>query len=164
MDELAGWSNFNVAVAGVAGALAGLLIVALSVNISTIIASRQLLERAAAGIAALVLTVVVCAIGLIPGQSALAYGLETCAAAAAAGIFGVRAAHAVLVGEGTPTRTARLVKSALGVAPASVVAAGGVVLLLGAVPTGLGLVAAGALLAISVAVVVAWVALVEVLR
>jgi hypothetical protein len=164
MEGLAGWSDFNVAIVGVAGALAGLLIVALSVNISTIISSRQLLERAAASIAALVLAVIVCAVGLIPDQTTLAYGLETSIAAVVAGIFGVRAAHAVLTDGDTPTLVARIIKSALGVAPALLVAAGGVLLLLGFVPLGLGLIASGALLAIAVAVVVAWVALVEVLR
>jgi hypothetical protein len=164
MEELADWADFNVAVLGVAGALAGLLIVALSVNIRTIISSRQFLERAAASIAALVLTVVVCALGLIPGQSALAHGLETVVTAVLAGIFGIRAAHAVLTDDGTPTLAARIVKSVMGLLPALLVAAAGVLLCLGLVQAGLGFIAAGAMLAIIVAVVVAWVALVEVLR
>jgi hypothetical protein len=164
MDALDRWADFNVAIVGVAGALAGLLIVALSVNISTIIKSRQLLERAAASIAALVLTVVVCAIGLIPGQPALSHGLEVVAAALLAGAFGIRAGRAALADEYTPTRAARFAKGALGVAPSLLVAAGGVSLAGGLPAAGLALIAAGALLAIAVAVIVAWVALVEVLR
>jgi hypothetical protein len=81
-----------------------------------------------------------------------------------AGIFGIRAAHAVLTDDGTPTLAARIVKSVMGLLPALLVAAAGVLLCLGLVQAGLGFIAAGAMLAIIVAVVIAWVALVEVLR
>ena len=164
MDALEGWSEFNVALVGAAGALAGLLIVALSVNIATIVQSRQVLERAGAAIAALLLAVVVCAIGLIPGQPGWAYGAEVLIAAAVAGVFGARAAISVAQDRGAPNAVARVLKAALSMLPALLAAGGGMAVLLGAVPLGLGLVAASVLLSVVAGVVIAWVALVEVLR
>jgi hypothetical protein len=165
MGALEHWSEFNVAIVGAAGALAGLLIVALSVNIAQIVASRQLVLRAATSIAGLLMAVVACAIGLIPDQPAWAYGLEIVAVGALAGIFGVRAIGPIMAKDpGVPGPLVRTVKALIGVLPAAFAITGGLSVLTGAVPLGLALVAVSALLAIVLGVVIAWVALVEVLR
>ena len=65
-ELLEGWADFNVAMVGATAALAGLLIVAMSVNISTIMSSPTLPARAASSIAALVLAIVAGALGLVP--------------------------------------------------------------------------------------------------
>ena len=57
-DEFELWSEFNVAMVGATAALAGLVIVASSVNIGEIIKARSLTARLGAGIAALVLAIV----------------------------------------------------------------------------------------------------------
>ena len=59
---------------GATAALAGLVIVAASVNITVIIAAPALTSRLASAIAGLVLAIVVCAVGLIPAQTAPAFG------------------------------------------------------------------------------------------
>jgi hypothetical protein len=60
MDMLPeGWGEFGVAAAGATAALAGLLIVAISVNVKEILASRVLVHGARATIASLVLAIVV---------------------------------------------------------------------------------------------------------
>lgn len=69
------WTNFFIAASGAAGALAGLVIVALSVNIKEILAYPQLPPRAAAAIATLVLILASCMAGLIP-QSMAAFGVQ----------------------------------------------------------------------------------------
>ena len=46
-EPLEGWTDFNVAMVGATAALAGLLIVAMSVNIAEIMKSPTLLARAA---------------------------------------------------------------------------------------------------------------------
>lgn len=164
MDELIGWSDFNVAIIGVAGALAGLLIVALSVNISRIISSRQLMARAAASIAALLLCVVVGAVQLVPGQSWPALGAEIVLAAGFASAFAVQAAGAAMAKDAAPSLGWRLLKVGLALAPPLVMLAAGLCLLLAQPSLGLGLAALASLTAIVASVVIAWIALVEVLR
>lgn len=72
----AGWGDFAVATAGAAAALAGLVMVAISVNIKEILAFPGLTARAAAAIGSLVLVVVTAALILVPGQLAVLLGAE----------------------------------------------------------------------------------------
>jgi len=69
------WTNFFIAAAGSAAALAGLVIVALSVNITRILEFAHLPARAAATIGRLILILVTSMAALIP-QSAYAVGAE----------------------------------------------------------------------------------------
>ena len=64
-----GWSEFFLATAGAAAALAGLIIVAMTTNIRTVLSIPAMPSRAGATIASLVLIVVCTAAGLIPGQA-----------------------------------------------------------------------------------------------
>lgn len=158
---LEGWSEFNVAIAGAAAALAGLLIVALSVNVGKIIAAATLPARAGAAIAALVVAVLASGIALIPGQPVWLLGLEL---AVPVGLCVVLAGVAVrrILGEksGAGARAGKLVT--VTIAPAAFLV--GTVLLILEHPAGFGVVAAGSLVAIGAAVLFSWVALVEVLR
>ena len=52
-----GWTDFGVAAAGATAALAGLLIVAISVNVKQIIASKSAVHGARATVASLVLAI-----------------------------------------------------------------------------------------------------------
>ena len=80
MDQLDAWSEFNVAMVGATAALAGLVIVASSVNIAEIIKSATLTARLAAAIASLVLAIVVTGMGLVPDIGSIAYGAVIAAA------------------------------------------------------------------------------------
>ncbi len=153
---LEGWSEFNVAVAGAAAALAGLLIVALSVNVETIAKTPSLSARASSAIGILVLAVVATMVGLIPGQPLWAIGLEIGIGVVVAWVMQVHTIRAV-------EPSSRLTKGAIGVIPLIAFSIGCVMLLVG-MPGGFYAVAAGAILAIINAVVFSWVALVEVLR
>jgi hypothetical protein len=69
------WSNFFIAAAGASAALAGLVIVAVSVNIASILKYPHLPARAAAAIASLILILVASMAALVP-QPVLALGAE----------------------------------------------------------------------------------------
>ncbi|HEX5728026.1 hypothetical protein [Microbacterium sp.] len=162
VEELELWSEFNVAIVGAAAALAGLVIVAASVNIKEIIAARTLTARLAAAIAALVLALMVSALGLVPAIGAEWYGWIVVACTIGAGIFQVNATRVIATDPATEDR-ARFAKSVLGFLPiAAYLAAGGAVLL--GHPSGLYLAAAGGLVAITATLLVSWIVLVEVLR
>jgi hypothetical protein len=162
MEELKTWSEFNLAMVGATAALAGLVIVASSVNIAEIIKTRPLTARLAAGIAALVLAIVASALGLIPTITSMWFGVLLLVATVVAGMFQVQASR-VIFADRDPAARARFAKSALGFAPIVAYLASAVAVLLGH-PSGLSLAAAGCILAIIAAIVISWIALVEVLR
>ena len=70
------WSDLFVATAGASAALAGLVFVAVSINIQRILEFPGLPERALETILLLMAVLLVSIAGLIPGQSHVALGLE----------------------------------------------------------------------------------------
>jgi hypothetical protein len=163
-EALDGWSEFNVAMVGATAALAGLLIVAMSVNIGSIMASRSLSARAASSIATLVVAIFSTGLALVPGQPVEVLGVEVAFIVAVASILEVHALRAIAADERPASGTERFAKSAAGLAPLVVFAVGAVLLIAGVDAAGLVLLAVGTLLAIAAAIVFAWVVLVEVLR
>lgn len=166
MEELLrSWSEFNVAMVGATAALAGLVIVAASVNIGKIVEQRgsSVIARLAAGIAALLLALVASGLGLIPAIASPWYGALLAAAAFGAGAFQVHAAHMIFADREPGAARARILKSVMGFLPVACYLASGVTMIAG-LPAALYLAAAGCILAIVAAIIVSWVALVEVLR
>ena len=157
---LADWSDFFVASAGASAALAGLIIVAVSVSVTEMITIPGMTSRAATSIALLVLVAVVSLAGLIPHQPVFFFGLEVALFGAVCLGLAVNS-FVKLVGANSVRRTVG--KSAPLVVPSALVVAGGIVVAAGD-EAGLGFIAAGALLAIAAAVVDAWVVLVEIRR
>lgn len=162
MDEVGSWSDFNVAMAGAAVALAGLVIVAASVNIEKIVNARTLTARLAAAIAALVLALVASGVGLIPGVDPLWYGIVILGVTAGAGWFQLHATL-VIARDPDPAQHARAAKSVLGFLPIAAYLAAGAALVAGH-ESGLVLTAVGCLIAIVSAILISWIVLVEVLR
>jgi hypothetical protein len=158
----AGWAEFYVASAGAAAALAGLVMVAISVNIKEILTLPSLPARAGTAVASLVLIVITSVAGLIPGQAAPALGTEVLVAA----IFPV-VLHAIsfrqILGQGAAPRINRVMRL-----PVSVLQLGpllvGAALLLGGTEAGLYWVAAGIILTLIGSMLDAWVLMVEILR
>lgn len=162
MEELEAWREFNVAMAGATAALAGLVIVAASVNIDKIVKAATLTARLAAAIAALVLALVVSAVGLVPGVDPLWYGVTIIGSTILATPFQVHATRVILT-DPEPLQRARIAKSVPGFVPLAAYLLAGVGLVF-AHPSGLALTAVGCLVAIVSALIVSWVVLVEVLR
>jgi hypothetical protein len=160
---LEGWTDFNVAMVGATAALAGLLIVAMSVNIAEIMKAPTLPARAGASIAALVLAISAGALGLVPGQPDVFYGIEVLVGALIASAFQVHAIR--VIARDTPISLSnRVAKSTAGVLPIAGFLLGGVLIVAGSTTAGLIAVAIGSVLAVITAILMAWIVLVEVLR
>jgi len=162
MDQLELWKDFNVAMVGATAALAGLVIVAASVNIAEIVKASTLTARLAAAIATLVLAITTTGVGLIPEIAPGWYGAIIVVATLLACGFQIHAT-ATIARDRSPRVRGRLANAAIGFLPLVAFAVGGVLLLF-SVPDAMIAVAVGTLTAIVSAIGVSWVALVEVLR
>ncbi|MEX2105527.1 MAG: hypothetical protein WD810_01375 [Solirubrobacterales bacterium] len=155
------WSDLFVATAGASAALAGLVFVAVSINIERILKFEGLPERALETVLLLLGVLLASVVGLIPGQSDTALGLE---------LVGVSLVLALVISS-FPTRQdgadeerawlwGRWGVRLVGTVPLVI---GGASILIGS-GGGLYWIAAGIMLAITGAVANAWVLLVEILR
>jgi hypothetical protein len=70
------WSDFFVAEVGASAALAGLLFVAVSINLGQILKFPHLPTRAIEALATLLCVLFISTFALVPGQTALVHGLE----------------------------------------------------------------------------------------
>lgn len=158
----AGWSEFAVATAGAAAALAGLVMVAISVNIREILTSAGLPARAAAAVGSLVLVVVSSMLLLIPGQAAFALGVEVLIAT-----LGAVWLHAVslkqITRQASRPRPARALSFPLAAAQLLPLIVGALLLMAGN-DIALYWVAAGLVLTVIGSMLDAWVLMVEILR
>jgi hypothetical protein len=157
----AGWETFFVAEVGAAAALTGLLFVAVSINLTKVLAFPQLPGRAGESLMMLMAVLVIASLGLIPGQPRLALGAEILAVAALVWIWPMVLQKRALI-PNAPLHWAltRALTHQIGTVPLVV---SGVSLLVGA-GGGLYWLAAGALLSFAAAIANSWVLLVEIQR
>ncbi len=157
------WSDLFVAVAGASAALAGLLFVAVSINLDRIIGEAGLPDRALETVLLLLQVLLVSIVGLIPGQSNGALGTELLFVSLAIGLLVVRRPTVGRASGFTPTRSWVLTRWSLRLAGTVpfVIGAAGLLLEAGG---GLYWVVAGVVFAITGAIANAWVLLVEILR
>ncbi len=159
----AGWESLFVAEAGASAALAGLLFVAISINLERILQGAGLPGRAGEAMVLVVAVLGVSTLVLVPGQSPTALGAELLGigliAVSSLVVIHVRAVRG-RVGPSWGVLAGRIVLAQLAVLPLLVA---GVSLLLGA-GGGLYWLVPGVLLCLVVAVLDAWVLLIEILR
>ena len=155
------WSDLFVAAAGASAALAGLVFVAVSINVERILQFAGLPERALESILLLMTVLLVSIVGLVPGQGSTALGLELLGLGFVVGAGTARLpVHTGSPQDGPAQALVRWGIRALALVPVLV----GGISLLAESGGGLYWVVAGIVFAIAGAVASAWVLLVEILR
>jgi modulator of FtsH protease len=155
------WSDLFVATTGASAALAGLVFVAVSINIERILKFKGLPERALETVLLLLGVLLISVVGLIPGQDEVALGAELLGVSLILGAVIARlpTTHESFVGERAWLWGRWSVRVA-GTVPFII----GAVSLLAGSGGGLYWVVAGIVFAVTGAVINAWVLLVEILR
>jgi hypothetical protein len=161
--EASEWSDLFVATAGASAALAGLVFVAISINIERILKLEGIPERGLETVVLLVAVLVVSVIGLIPGQGHVTLGIELLVLALLLG-GGLARLPAIRVGSGEPEAPSWLVGRWIIRYGGALLLALGSLSVLAAAGGGLYWVVAGIVVAVIGAVANAWVLLVEILR
>lgn len=157
------WTDLFVATAGASAALAGLVFVAVSINLERILSFRGLPERALETLLFLVSVLLVSVVALIPGQDHVALGLELLVVTLAIDAVVLRQpAIQAEAGEEIQSswRIARWALRGIATVPFLI----GAVSVLAECGGGLYWLVAGIVLAIAASVANAWVLLVEILR
>jgi len=156
------WSDLFVAAAGASAALAGLVFVAVSINLDRILKFPGLPDRALQTVLMLLSVVVVSLLGLFPGQSRVALGLELTSVAVFFAVFIGRAGVRSRPPAASPAHwvVGRVMVVAFATVPFLI---GGISVLAGG-GGGLYWTAAGIICTIAAGVSNAWVLLVEILR
>lgn len=169
MPEIAEWESFLVAMVGAAAALAGLLVVAISINLREILRYPWLPGRAAETVAMLAGVLVANGVALVPDQSVRALGVELVVVGLVTWSIPTSIQlrlRALQRGPGgadarpPSSQVGRAVAAQLATVP---IAAAGVVLVAGSTG-GMYVLAAATLVTFVLALLNAWILLVEVLR
>jgi len=154
------WKDLFVATAGASAALAGLVFVAVSINLDRILALEGVTNLALSTLALLIGVLITSMFGLIPGQDPETLGIELLVWSLILTAFvGFQGARSASVSEHA-SYPSRLFVPAFGTIPVVI----GAILLLGGESSGLDWVFAGMVGAIIAAVMNAWILLVEILR
>jgi len=163
-SAIPGWSDFFTAAAGVAGALAGLVFVGLSINLTRILQLPSAIGRAGETLFVLAGVLAIDLVALVPAQSARHLATLLLVVAVPVWLLPL-IAQVRAIGSDFPGKTflvpMRMLLHQAGTLP---IVAGGVGMFLGYAGTGISLVAAGCIISILVAMLSAWVLLVEILR
>ncbi len=163
MIEMGDWANFLVAEVGASAALTGLVVVAISINLSRILSFPQLPGRAAEALVLLGGVLVLASAGLVPHQPMELFGIETLVIGLimflAPLTIQVRSFKADMV----LSKMRKLIRFLLTAGPSLPIVGAGLLLMAGC-GSGFYLIAAGVILSLITGVLTTWVLLIEILR
>lgn len=159
-----GWADFYVATVGAAAALAGLLVVAISINIERILKFPSLPGRAGHTLLTIAVALVIACLGLLPGQPSAYFAYEALAGAAIVILTGFREAYRTLETRKPTDPIGWVLIPLLTMAYTCGPTVVGGALLAGGDRSGLYWIAAGVILAFMATLQNGWVLLVEILR
>ncbi|HTJ58731.1 MAG TPA: hypothetical protein VL418_14350 [Devosiaceae bacterium] len=159
-----GWTDFYVAEVGGAAALAGLLVVAISINVAKIMSFPHLPGRAAQTLVVVGGSLVLSSLALFPGQPLFVFGGEALIVGALVGVSGLfqyySARRVRKLGDPLVWIVAPLVTTAIFAIPEII---GGALLVAGEA-SGLYWIATGIILSFLASLQNGWVLLIEILR
>jgi hypothetical protein len=155
------WQSFAIAQVGASAVLAGLLVVAASVNIGQIIKLPTVVSRLASSLALFTGALFIGSLLLVPGQPRVWLGIEI--AAIGAGVAAIVAWQHGLRNVQIEFRKATISTLSVGISAAVIIAFAGVATSIGLLG-GLYWLVPGIVLAYGVGLLNAWVALLEILR
>jgi modulator of FtsH protease len=156
-----GWDNFFVAEVGAAAALSGLLFVAVSINLTRILAIAHLPDRAGEALLILVGVLAISSFGLVPQQGMEAFGWESLGVGVGVWLACSRNQYRVRTDlEARKWLLSRVARTQLASLP--LIVAG--VLLIKGHASGMNWVVVGVLMSFAASILSAWVLLVEIMR
>jgi modulator of FtsH protease len=157
-----GWESFFAAEAGAAATLAGLLFVAVSINLSRIIGYPGLTGRAAEALLLLFGVLATASLGMIPSQTSAALGIEVLGVALVIWVtmLAIQVSDAFRPEQQRLWIVTRMVSGQLGLLP--IIAAGAS--LVAHAGGGIYWIVPGVLLSLAAAILDAWVLLIEIQR
>jgi hypothetical protein len=159
---LAEWHDFFVAQAGASAALAGLMFVALSINIDRILKSPWLPPRAASSMVLLIGSLIQALLMLWPGQPLRITGAEELAVGVVVWVYST---WLTLGGAHTPKEYGGIGSTLLGLQLATLPAIGGSIAIAAfGLESGVYAIACAMFMSIIIGVLNSWVLLVEILR
>jgi modulator of FtsH protease len=157
------WKDFFVAIVGAAAALAGLIFVGVSINLTKILSIRSMPGRAAESLALLIHVLIISALFLVPGQSLNLLATEVLVIGIVICIVVFRMDRAILKGSSPEFKVfsiRNMILSQLAILP--YVTAGILMLTYG--ENGVYFIVAGIIISFIKSVIDAWVLLVEINR
>jgi hypothetical protein len=157
------WSGFFSANVGASAALVGLVTVAISINLTRILAFEHLPARAGESLWILTAVLAICEVALFPRISQTAFGAVALALAVVSLVFAARNQWAMRTFPDPVAINRQIIGAMTRLASSLPIGVGGALLLLHA-PEGMTWIAAGVVLSLAVSVMNAWVLLVEIIR
>jgi hypothetical protein len=161
--SIADWANFFIAEVGASAALAGLVVVAISINLARILSFPQLPARAAESLLMLTGALMLASLGLMPGLSLAMFGIEVLTIGLVIVVVTLNNQLKSFQPVEGLTRFKRILRAAVSVAVGLPLLVSGVLLLLG-FGGGLYWAGVGVLIALAAGVWNAWVLLIEIMR